>query len=340
MHTAGMRVVVIGAGFAGLAAADALVTAGAEVVVLEARDRVGGRVWSRELPGGDVVEMGAEFILPGDRVIRETAARLGLGLFAKGTTYGDREPRGGMGVSRSELVARLRRGRGGRWVGPARRRVGGGCTRAAADDGRRAGGDPRPGGGLHGLRRGGPGGFRAGRGGLRDRWLRHALDRGRQPARRHRAGSPTRRRRQVAVGGGADRMVVRGRPGVGSRRRDRGRRCSDRRAQPASSTKSRSTRRSRRPRRGRCRRFDMATRPSCSCRSTTTSSRAPRSPCRTGSGRSRSAGPTVGRSGSRGPLPVHRWPCSGWRSRPGRTAGSTPSGGCARTCRSGRMKPS
>ena len=124
---------------------------------------------------------------------------------------------------------RLRRGRGGRWFGPARRRVGGGCTRAAADDGRCAGGDSRPGGGLHGLRRGGPGGFRVGRGGLRDRWLRHALDRGRQPARRHRSGSPTRRRRQVAVGGGADRMVVRGRPRVGSRQRDRGRRCSDRR---------------------------------------------------------------------------------------------------------------
>ncbi len=35
------RVGVIGAGFAGLAAADALRTAGAEVTVLEARDRVG-----------------------------------------------------------------------------------------------------------------------------------------------------------------------------------------------------------------------------------------------------------------------------------------------------------
>lgn len=100
-----MRVVVIGAGFAGLAAAEALATGGAEVIVLEARDRVGGRVWSRELPSGDVVELGAEFILPGDRVIRELAARLGLELFAKGTTYGDREPRGGIGVSRSELLA-------------------------------------------------------------------------------------------------------------------------------------------------------------------------------------------------------------------------------------------
>ena len=39
---------------------------GVEVVVLEARDRVGGRVWSRELDNGAVVEMGAEFILPGN----------------------------------------------------------------------------------------------------------------------------------------------------------------------------------------------------------------------------------------------------------------------------------
>lgn len=105
MHTAGMRVVVIGAGFAGLAAAEALASGGAEVVVLEARDRVGGRVWSRELPSGDIVELGAEFILPGDLVIRQLAGRLGLDLFAKGTTYGDREPRGGIGVARAELVA-------------------------------------------------------------------------------------------------------------------------------------------------------------------------------------------------------------------------------------------
>src|SRR6187401_1508020 len=100
-----MRVVVVGAGFAGLAAADALATAGVDVLVFEARDRVGGRVWSRELPTGGVIEMGAEFILPDNSVIRETAARLGLALFDKGTTYGDREPRGGLPVTRQELVA-------------------------------------------------------------------------------------------------------------------------------------------------------------------------------------------------------------------------------------------
>ncbi len=101
----GRRVVVVGAGFAGLAAADALARGGAEVVVLEARDRVGGRVHSRRLENGAVVELGAEFVLPGYDVLRETVGRLGLALFEKGTLYGDREPRGGPPVTREELVA-------------------------------------------------------------------------------------------------------------------------------------------------------------------------------------------------------------------------------------------
>jgi monoamine oxidase len=95
-------VAVVGAGFAGLAAAEALVQAGRDVVVLEARDRVGGRVWSRTLPGGQVVEMGAEFILPGNTVVEETARRLGLGLWEKGMAYGRREPRG-VPVTQAEL---------------------------------------------------------------------------------------------------------------------------------------------------------------------------------------------------------------------------------------------
>src|SRR6476620_1219586 len=90
-----MRVVVIGAGFAGLAAADALAGAGIETVVLEARDRVGGRVWSRELPNGAVVEMGAEFVLPGNDTLKGYAERFGLGFWDKGMRYGSREPRGG-----------------------------------------------------------------------------------------------------------------------------------------------------------------------------------------------------------------------------------------------------
>jgi monoamine oxidase len=99
------RVVVVGAGFAGLAAAEALAGRGAEVTVFEARDRVGGRVHSRRLDNDAVVELGAEFVLPGYDVLRETAARLGLGLFERGTLYGDRECRDGPPVTREELVA-------------------------------------------------------------------------------------------------------------------------------------------------------------------------------------------------------------------------------------------
>ncbi len=98
-----VRVAVVGAGFAGLAAADALVTAGSDVIVLEARDRVGGRVWSRELANGSTVEMGAEFILPGNDTIRAYVDRFGLGLWEKGMLYGDREPRGGIGVAPDAL---------------------------------------------------------------------------------------------------------------------------------------------------------------------------------------------------------------------------------------------
>jgi monoamine oxidase len=98
-----MKAAVVGAGFAGLVAADELRRAGAEVVVLEARDRVGGRVWSRRLANGAVVEMGAEFILPGNTAVLELAQRLGLGLWQKGMRYGHREPRGGAGVTPAEL---------------------------------------------------------------------------------------------------------------------------------------------------------------------------------------------------------------------------------------------
>jgi monoamine oxidase len=95
----------VGAGLAGLSAADKLQRAGAEVVVLEARDRVGGRVWSRRLANGAVVEMGAEFILSGHTAVRELAERFGLGLWDKGMRYGRREPRGGIGTTAAELDA-------------------------------------------------------------------------------------------------------------------------------------------------------------------------------------------------------------------------------------------
>jgi len=56
-------VVIIGAGVAGLAAGADLASRGHSVLILEARDRVGGRVWTRHEPELSVpVELGAEFI--------------------------------------------------------------------------------------------------------------------------------------------------------------------------------------------------------------------------------------------------------------------------------------
>jgi monoamine oxidase len=103
------RIVVIGAGFAGLAAADALRADGAEVTVLEARDRVGGRVWS--VPFGDqaIVERGAEFILPGYDLMKRLAERFGIPLVLKGTPYGRRVSVGEEAVSQTALEAAFER---------------------------------------------------------------------------------------------------------------------------------------------------------------------------------------------------------------------------------------
>jgi monoamine oxidase len=87
------EVIVIGAGFAGLAAATELADRGVDVLVLEARDRVGGRVWS-DRAGGAVIERGAEFVLDGYDVLRRHAARFGLELADTGMSYYVREPRG------------------------------------------------------------------------------------------------------------------------------------------------------------------------------------------------------------------------------------------------------
>jgi len=101
-----VRVVVVGAGFAGLMAAWRLTQDGCEVVVLEARDRVGGRVWSQELIPGDrrtVIERGAEFVLDGYDVLREVLAELGLELAGTAMSYYQREPVGGGQVAAPEV---------------------------------------------------------------------------------------------------------------------------------------------------------------------------------------------------------------------------------------------
>jgi monoamine oxidase len=106
------RVCVIGAGFAGLAAAAALADGGLEPLVLEARERVGGRVHSRRLANGAVVELGAEFVEDDHQTLVGTARRLGLAMVPTGMAYGDREPRGGLGTDRATVLAEVGRLRG------------------------------------------------------------------------------------------------------------------------------------------------------------------------------------------------------------------------------------
>jgi monoamine oxidase len=75
--TRSVDVVIIGAGLAGLTAADQLVRAGHDVVVLEGRDRVGGRLLTTEI-AGIRVDAGATWVAPGHTAVRDLADRLGL----------------------------------------------------------------------------------------------------------------------------------------------------------------------------------------------------------------------------------------------------------------------
>ena len=90
-----LRVAVVGAGFAGLTTAHRLAEAGCEVVVLEARDRVGGRVWSISLDNGEIVEMGGEWIASGQHSVLGLASSLGVGLVDPGIDFVSRDAVGG-----------------------------------------------------------------------------------------------------------------------------------------------------------------------------------------------------------------------------------------------------
>jgi monoamine oxidase len=100
-------VVVVGAGLAGLVAATQLTSSGRSVLVLEARDRVGGRVWNHDLGDGHISERGGTFIGPTQNHVAALAKRLkvptfrtydtGKDVYVAGgerLTYSDRGPFG------------------------------------------------------------------------------------------------------------------------------------------------------------------------------------------------------------------------------------------------------
>ena len=81
-------VAIVGAGLAGLTAARDLVAAGHSVVVLEARKRVGGRVYAHHIEGGEISEAGGTFVGPTQNHILALADELNVDTFP---TYNEGE---------------------------------------------------------------------------------------------------------------------------------------------------------------------------------------------------------------------------------------------------------
>jgi monoamine oxidase len=74
-------VAIVGAGLAGLTTARELVSRGKSVVVLEARDRVGGRLLNHAIGSGEITEVGGEYIGPTQDRIAALAEAVGVGTF-------------------------------------------------------------------------------------------------------------------------------------------------------------------------------------------------------------------------------------------------------------------
>ena len=76
-----MDVAIVGAGLAGLVTARDVIAAGSSAVVLEARDRVGGRVLNEQIGDGKVVEVGGQWIGPTQDRMAVLSSDLGIETF-------------------------------------------------------------------------------------------------------------------------------------------------------------------------------------------------------------------------------------------------------------------
>src|SRR5579862_5923256 len=74
-------VIIVGAGLAGLAAARTLTAAGVDVVVLEARDRVGGRTYTKVASDGTLLDVGGQWIGPTQDRLAALAEAVGVPTF-------------------------------------------------------------------------------------------------------------------------------------------------------------------------------------------------------------------------------------------------------------------
>jgi monoamine oxidase len=95
-------IVVVGAGLSGLRAARALADAGREVVVLEARDRVGGRLFNAAMGAGVTVDLGGQWVGSDHVRVQRLAGELGIEIF----------PQHGSGRNLLEVGGKRRRYRG------------------------------------------------------------------------------------------------------------------------------------------------------------------------------------------------------------------------------------
>ena len=82
MNSIERDVVIVGAGASGLTAATELRKAGLSVAVLEARDRVGGRLWTNDVDGA-TLEIGGQWVSPDQTALLETLDELGLQTYSR-----------------------------------------------------------------------------------------------------------------------------------------------------------------------------------------------------------------------------------------------------------------